>query len=212
VGIYVGRPGHGLPLGLTLLFACGSLCLLLALLGLLLARPRAAVIFLLLGFAAAGGAAAQLFDQRFPPNHVSHLGAMRVDLNDAVRLQGRILSNPVRTADGLQFDLETERVESRGQVHTVTGKVRLRLQVGEDAESAAIADSLRLRTGDRISVLAPLRRPRIRRRSLLRREHQKPAPDREAARADFSPAQDPSARHQDQTTRTNRSALSSLVG
>jgi competence protein ComEC len=160
-GIFIARSGHGFLSHLALLFACGSLCLLLALLGLLLWRPRTALVFLLLGFTAVGGAAARLFERRFPPNHVSHLEAMRVDLTDPVRLQGRVLSNPQRIADGLQFDLEAERVESLGRAHAVSGKVRLRLHAGDDAQSAAVADSLHLRLDDRISVLAELRRPRI---------------------------------------------------
>lgn len=160
-GIFIARPGHGLLSNLAILFACGSLCLLLALLGLLLSRQRVALVFLLIGFTAAGGAAARLFERRFPPNHVSYLGAMQVDLADPVRVEGRLLSSPQRIADGLQLDLRAERVESRGRAHAVTGRIRLRLQVGEDAESAAVADSLRLRTDDRISALAQLRHPRI---------------------------------------------------
>ena len=160
-GIWIARPDHELTSNLPLLFACSSACLLLGLLALLLSRPRAATVLLLLGFTAAGGAAARLFAQRFPPNHVSHLGAMQVDLADPARVEGRILSNPVRIADGLQFDLEAARVESGGRVHDVTGKLRLRLQVGDDAESLAITDSLHLGTDDRISVLAQLRQPRI---------------------------------------------------
>ena len=160
-GILIARPDHGLASNLPLLFACGSVCLFLGLLALLLSLPRAATVLLLLGFTAAGGAAAQLFERRFPPNHVSHLEAMQVDLADPVRVEGRLLSNPQRIADGLQFDLEAARVESRRQIHFVTGKLRLRLQVGDDAESATVADSLHLGPEDRVSVLAQLRRPRI---------------------------------------------------
>ena len=160
-GIWIARPDHGLTSNLPLLVAGSSVCLLIGLLALLLSRPLAATVFLLLGFTAAGGAAAQLFERRFPPNHVSRLEVMRVDLADPVRVEGRLLSNPQRIADGLQFDLEAARVESAGRAHSVTGKLRLRLQVGDDAESAAVADSLHLGTDDRISVLAQLRRPRI---------------------------------------------------
>ncbi|MBZ5515039.1 MAG: ComEC/Rec2 family competence protein [Acidobacteriia bacterium] len=157
----IAHPEHGLTSGLPYFLACGSLCLLAGLLALSTSRPAIATTALFLGFAAAGGAAAQLFERRFPPNHVSHLEAAQVDLADPVRLEGRILSNPVRIADGLQFDLEAASVESYRRVHPVTGKVRLRLQVGEDAESAALADSLHLLAEDRISTLTQLRRPRI---------------------------------------------------
>ena len=114
-----------------------------------------------MAFIAAGATAAQLFERRFPPNHVSHLAGLGVDLEDAVRLQGQLIATPVRSSYGYQFDLDLSRAESRGQAHPVTGKVRLRMLVADDPASAALAEDLHLDYGDTIRVLARLRRPRI---------------------------------------------------
>ncbi len=113
------------------------------------------------GFVAAGAAASQLFEQRFAPNHVSHLASLGIDLEDPVRVEGRVISNPVRSSYGLQFDLEAERAESRGIEHWICGKVRLRLVTSDDPESVALAENLRLAYGARIRVLARLREPRL---------------------------------------------------
>ena len=122
---------------------------------------RVSVLLALLGFVAAGASAGCLFDFRFPPKHVSKLAAQGVDLQEPVRLQGRIISTPFRTAYGLQFDLETERAGSGRNSRELTGKVRLRLQASERADAWALLDSLRLRYGDAIRVLVRLRKPRI---------------------------------------------------
>ncbi len=122
------------------------------------ARRRAASWALALaGFVLAGAAAAQLFEFRFPPNHISHLATWRVDSVNLIRLEGTLVSTPQRTPYGLQFDVNVRRLESRGQVHAATGKVRLRLQPADDPE---IIDPLHLQYGDSISGLVRLRRPR----------------------------------------------------
>ena len=64
------------------------------------------------GFLGAGASAGCLFAYRFPPNHVSELAARGFDLQEPIRLEGHIVSTPLRTDYGLQFDLETERVQS----------------------------------------------------------------------------------------------------
>ena len=122
---------------------------------------RVSLLLVLLGFLAAGASAGCLFEYRFPPHHVSNLAALGVDLQDPIRLKGQIISTPRRTAYGLQFDLETERAESRDGSHDLTGKVRLRLQASEPAENWALLDALRLEYGDVIRVLVRLRKPRI---------------------------------------------------
>ena len=132
--------------------------------GLLVLRAgweRVSPLLALLGFLAAGASAGRLFECRFPPNHVSKLAAQGVDLQNPIRLQGRVSSTPVRTAYGLQFDLETERAESSERSYDLTGKVRLRLQASERPEISALLDSLRLQYGDAIRVLVFLRKPRI---------------------------------------------------
>lgn len=102
----------------------------------------------------------QLFELRFPPDHVRYLAGRGADLADPVRLEGNIASTPQRTPDEFEFDLDVKRAESRGRVLPTEGKVRLRLMVGEDKESMELADSLRLAYGDGLRVMAQLRRPR----------------------------------------------------
>ncbi len=122
---------------------------------------RAAHAALILGFIAAGAVATHLFERRFPPDHIRHVAAWGVDLADAVRLEGRVASTPQRKPDAVQFDMEVERVESRGVSLATRGKVRLRMFAGGDPESMELAESLRLDYGDSVSVMARLRKPRI---------------------------------------------------
>ncbi len=138
-----------------------AVCLLLGLVALRARREWTASLFILAGFVAAGGTAVRLFELRFPPHHVSHLAGMGVDLPDPVRLEGRLVSNTLRTPYGSQFDVEVRRLESLGREHNVTGKVRLRLQTSGDSESLSVADRLDLHYGDSVRTLARLRKPRI---------------------------------------------------
>jgi competence protein ComEC len=161
LGIAVARPDHTWVPGIPFLVGTAAVCLLAGLLTLRGRGQRVSSLLALVGFVAAGAVAAQLFEHRFPPNHISRLTQFGVDLEDAVRLEARLIANPVRASYGLQFDVEVARVESRGQVHSVTGKARLRLQVPEEAEALVAADSLHLQYGDLIRVLVRLRRPRV---------------------------------------------------
>jgi len=161
LGIAVVRAAHGWTPGVAFLLAAAAACLLAGLVSLRVRWHRVSSALALLGFVAAGAAAAQLFEVRFPPHHVSRLAEMGVDLEDPVRLEGCLVSNPARAPYGLQFDVEARRLESRGRGHSVTGKVRLRLLVPDEPETLAAADSLRLRYGDLIRVLVQLRRPRV---------------------------------------------------
>jgi predicted membrane metal-binding protein len=161
LGILLGRlkpAGVGV---IPVLIVTGGICLLAGLFLLRAGWRRAPFLAALAGFVVAGATAAHLFEFRFPPYHVSRLATSGVDLDDPVRLQGRLVSTPQRTSYGLQFDVDVQRVESRGQVHPTTGKVRLRLQTSEDPEASAAADSLHLQYGDAIRTMVRLRRPRI---------------------------------------------------
>ncbi len=137
-----------------------AVCLLGGLLFLRGGWERAALLFALLGFLGAGASAGCLFAYRFPPNHVRELAARGFDLEEPIRLEGHIVSAPLRTDYGLQFDLETERAQIRAVPHDVTGKVRLRLEGSERAESWALLDGLNLRYGEAVRVTARLRKPR----------------------------------------------------
>lgn len=140
-------------------FVAGA-CLLAGLLLLRASREVAAHAALFLGFVAAGGAAMQLFQLRFPPPHVRHLAGRGVDLADPVRLEGEVASLPERTPDDIRFDLEVKRVESLGRSFPAEGKVRLRLIIGDDQESMELIDALRLEDGDDLRVMAQIRKPR----------------------------------------------------
>jgi competence protein ComEC len=161
LGIFLAGSGPGNWFVLSALPACVGVFLLAGLLTLRAGWERVPLLLALLGFLAAGASAGCLFEYRFPPNHVSKLAAQGADLQDPIRLQGRVISTPIRTAYGLQFDLETERAESRERAYDLTGKVRLRLQASEHPEISAFLDSLRLQYGDVIRVLVRLRKPRI---------------------------------------------------
>jgi competence protein ComEC len=160
-GILLARPGHTFISGVTLLLLSACVGLLAGLLALRGRWEGIAMVFLLASFVAAGGAAAHLFERRFAPHHVRNLAAWGADMNDPVRLEGRLISNPTRTSYGWQFDIETERVESRSLVITADGRVRLRMMTSGDEESPALADALHLTYGDSIRVLVRLHRPRV---------------------------------------------------
>jgi competence protein ComEC len=160
LGIALGRPEQASLPGLPLLLGCG-LCLLAGLVALRAGKQTLSFLAVLAGFVAAGATAARLFEFRFPPNHASHLAAQGVDLALPLRLEGLVASNPFRTASGLQFDLDLERLESGSQFRPVTGRVRLHLNPPESAEAAAAADALQLEYGDSIRATARLHRPRV---------------------------------------------------
>jgi len=143
------------------LLACAGACLLGGVILLRARCHRSSCLLLFAGFVAVGAAASPLFELRFPPNHVSHLEALGVDLGDPLRLEGRVVSTPRQTAYGLQFDVEASHVESRGEAHNVTGKVRLRVLASEDADVSPLPDgnALHLEVGDSIRAMVRLRRP-----------------------------------------------------
>ncbi len=160
LGIALARPGHAWAPGVAWLLVAAGVCLLAGLMALRLQWQLVSYGLMLTGFVVAGAAAAQLFEQRFPPNHVSRLSALGVDLEDAVRVEGHIASNPIRSPDGFQFDFDVEHLESQGRGHSLSGKVRLRLPTGDDPENFTLAEALGLQNGDRMRALVRLRRPR----------------------------------------------------
>ncbi len=160
LGIALAPPGAKSP-SVPLLFACAALCLVFGLVMLRADWRRVSAILALAGFVAAGAAASRTFEVRFPPNHVRYLQSLGVDLADPIRVEGRVVSTPLRSPYGLQFDVDVARVESRLLIHTVTGKVRLRVQASDDPEALAAADSLHLQYGDSLRALVRLRKPRL---------------------------------------------------
>lgn len=160
LGIAVTRPGPAKLPGVALLLGCSG-CLLLGLIALRRGKRTLSFLLALGGFIAAGAIAAQLFEFRFPPNHVSHLPREGIDLSRPVRLEGVVVSTPVNLPYALQFDLEVLRLESGGRFRPASGRVRLRLNTTVDSEDAASPDSLRLQYGDSVRALVQLRRPQV---------------------------------------------------
>jgi competence protein ComEC len=151
----VGALVHAIPL----LLGCAAACLLAGLVALRVRWHPVARMLALTGFVLAGAATERLFEFRFPPRHVSHLESRGVSLSRPVRLEGRLLRDPLRTPYGSQFDVEAMRLEVGDQVLAVSGKVRLRLETAEDSGDQPAADAPRLRSGDFIGAEVRLQRP-----------------------------------------------------
>jgi len=134
------------------------------LVGLILLRAdwgRTAVWFALASMTFTGVAVSRRWEQRFPPNHVRYLESAGVDLNDPVRLEGRVISTPYRTGYGSQFDVEAQRIDSLAQKHIVTGKIRLRVQGTEDHGASDDSGPLEIHFGDEIQTLVLLRKSHV---------------------------------------------------
>ena len=110
----IADPVRAVPM----LLGCAATCLLAGLVILRARRQLAATVLAFAGFVFAGAAGMRLFEFRFPPGHVSHLGsylgAGGFDLSQPVRLDGRLISDPQRTPYGSQFDVEATRLETEG--------------------------------------------------------------------------------------------------
>ncbi|MGA2986775.1 MAG: ComEC/Rec2 family competence protein [Terriglobia bacterium] len=145
--------------GIHWFLVSAAACILVGLILLRAGWGRTAVWFALASLTFTGVAAARRWEQRFPLNHVRYLESQGADLNNPVRLEGRVISTPYRTGYGLQFDVEAHRIESLTHAYPVTGKIRLRVQgseVGDDSESSGPG---KIQFGDEIQTLARLRRP-----------------------------------------------------
>ncbi|MGD1101161.1 MAG: ComEC/Rec2 family competence protein [Terriglobia bacterium] len=141
--------------------ASAAACILVGLILLRAGWGRTAVWFALASLMLTGVGAARRWDQRFPPNHVRYLESVGVNLDDPVRLEGRVISTPYRTGYGLQFDVEARQIESLTHHYPVTGKVRLRVQGSEDRDASDGSGPLEIQFGDVIQTLVRLRQPHI---------------------------------------------------
>ncbi len=160
LGIVWAHATHDI-LGICSFLVGALVCILIGLLLLRAGWGRTAVWFALTGLMFTGVAAARRWDQRFPRNHVRYLESMGLDLNDAVRLRGSVVSTPYRSGYGVQFDVEVQQVEFQGHTYAVTGKVRLHVQgsgAGGDPDVESLYD---LRYGDVIRTTVRLRRPHV---------------------------------------------------
>lgn len=155
LGILAAYPSRG---DAALWLAIGAVSLLAGCLALRSGRKRVCLAFVLVGFAAAGAGSAVLFPRRFSPDHVSHLAAWGLDLNQPIVLEGSLAANPLLMPDGIRADLDVASVTDGRITHKARGLVRLRIYNG--MRSAIPASALDLHYGDSIRALARIRRPR----------------------------------------------------
>ncbi len=118
---------------------------------------RVAVALVFAGFVLAGAADAQLFANRFPVSDITHLERWGLNFRAPLRLTGTILTPPLQTPYGLQFDLDVAQVSSDAGTREATGKVRLRVAMAQLAEGRQTP--VQLVEGDLIRVRARLHRP-----------------------------------------------------
>jgi competence protein ComEC len=164
LGIALVRLNPPTPVEVSLLLVAAGACLFAGLVALRAGGRRVSALLAVSGFILAGAAAAALFELRFAPNHIRQVAEWGVDADETVQLEGMIVTTPLHTPYGDQFDLEAWRLLGRGRVRSVAGKVRLHLSVAADDREAAPpggAGSLQLQYGDSIRVKVRLRRPHV---------------------------------------------------
>jgi competence protein ComEC len=137
------------------------------------ARAAACAVFVLAGFTLAGATLPILFAHRFPPDHVRLLDTWGIDLDRPVGVEGSVLTEPIVTPSGLEFDLSASRLDQESAVQgrgdspqsgsrTVSGKIRVRLESFAGVDSGPPADQLfDLHPGDVVETRMLLRRPRV---------------------------------------------------
>ncbi len=160
LGIVWAHSFHA-TVGVTWFLAGSGLSILVGLILLRADWQRTAVGLALASLLATGVASGRLWERRFPLHHVSHLESLGVDLRDPVRLEGRLISTPSRTGYGLQFDIETQQIESGSRTYTVKGKIRLRVAGSSGFGAAGATEPVELQFGDTIRTVAYLRKPHV---------------------------------------------------
>jgi len=160
-----------LAAAIPLLIASVAACLIAAMLLLRAGRNRASAAVVLAGFALAGAALPILFAHRFPPNHVSHLEDWGFDLDQPLQVEGAVLTEPIPTPSGLQFDMAAARLSQSESwragspsSQSVSGKIRVhlgnsaaaRLEGGSESDAQ---NPFEIHPGDLIDAGVLLRRP-----------------------------------------------------
>jgi competence protein ComEC len=161
LGILLARVGHPTLTGASLLLVATGTCLLAGLMVLRTNWRRLSALLAAAGFVFAGAASAPLFELRFAPNHIRHLAEWGLDAKDTLQLEGVVVTTPLRTPYGDEFDLEARRLLSGGETRSVTGKIRLRLAAAYDPDTTQTASNLHLQYGDSIRAPVRLRRPHV---------------------------------------------------
>jgi competence protein ComEC len=170
LGIFLAHPERlllsDLIRDITVLLTAGGFCLLIGLICLGRKWWLPSSVLALAGFAIAGAATAFLFEARFPPNHVRNLKSSGIDLSDPVRVEGVLVSSPLRTADALKFEMDARSIEA-GSFETgphtrpLRGNIQIRLEASRDLAAWPDIEAMRLQYGDRIRAMIQLRRPHI---------------------------------------------------
>ncbi|HEY6291510.1 MAG TPA: ComEC/Rec2 family competence protein, partial [Terriglobia bacterium] len=170
LGIVVAESPHAAAkslLGLIpALIVVAALCLLAAAVQVRARREGWAAFAAMTGFVFAGAAAALLFSFRFPPHHVSHLESWGVDSGRPVQVEGVLVSDPLPTPSGPEFEIEATKLEQAGDERTVTinpasGKIRVRIEVSRSASGSDLNGVFEARSGDRIQALMRLSSPHV---------------------------------------------------
>ena len=165
--------GSSSTIAISLLIAGVAACLIAALLLVRAGRNGASAAVVLAGFTLAGAALPILFAHRFPPNHVSHLENWGFDLDQPLQVEGTILTEPIPTPSGLQFDIGVVRLSQsesarpgspEPSARSVSGKIRVRLESLVNAGLQSLIESgvpnvFELHPGDAIHANLLLRRP-----------------------------------------------------
>ncbi|MGH9355200.1 MAG: ComEC/Rec2 family competence protein [Terriglobia bacterium] len=154
LGILLARGAAG---GWWWPLAASGACLIIGFLAAAREHTRLAGALALAGFIFAGAANACLFARRFSSSNISHLSEWGLDPNAPLQVEGSVLTDPLRTPYGLQFDFATYRVTLGAGARRVTGKVRLRVPNADIL--AASGHPLTLRKGDLIRARVRLHRP-----------------------------------------------------
>jgi len=144
------------------LIAFSAACLLAGTLLVRCGREVFAAGAAIVGFALAGAAAASLFSFRFPPHHLSNLKSWGMNLNRPLNLEGMLVSDPIRSPSGIEFDVEAVSLDQapdgrEGPKRLVTGRVRVIVAYG----GTAISSAMDLRSSDRVEAIMRLRQPRV---------------------------------------------------
>lgn len=152
LGVFACR-SVGLP---ALLAAC-VVCLVGASLCFYFERTPVAFALVLIGFFAAGGGRARLFQTRFTSKNISNISHWGFDLSRPILLDGTIATSPLIAPYGVQFDLRVAKTSDGDLAHPAEGKVRIR--VLNSRRPLIPAGSLHLRYGEAVQVPAFLHRP-----------------------------------------------------
>jgi len=161
LGIMFARVDHLTLGGASFLLVAAGTCLLAGLAALRANWRRASALLAVSGFIFAGAASAPLFELRFAPNDIRRLAEWGLDAKDTVELEGAVVTTPLLTPYGDEFDLEARRLWSGNEVRSVAGRIRLRLAAGNEPGTKEDTSNFHLQYGDFIRAPVRLRRPHV---------------------------------------------------